>query len=73
MNFFTWSREDNDLIVPENQFNRDLKNWWGPLQSGKSHAQNLNNKGNIEDKLSKYAVYVKFNGIPREVNTETPI
>ena len=33
MNCFTWSKEENDLIVPGDQYNEEFKNWRGPINN----------------------------------------
>ena len=35
MNCFTWSKEDNGWIVPEDQYNDEFNNWRGPIHNGK--------------------------------------
>ena len=64
MNFFTWSKENNDKIVPEDQYNEEFKNWRGPTNNGQLRSQTLKEKIKIEETCSKYAGYAKFNGIP---------
>ena len=41
MDYFTWSKEDNDWIFPEDQYNEEFKNWRGPIHNGKFHSQTL--------------------------------
>ena len=31
MNCFTWYKENNDWIVPEDQYDEEFKNWRGPI------------------------------------------
>ena len=66
MNCFAWSKENNDWIVPENQYNEEFKNWRGPIHNGQFRSQTLEENIKTEDKLSKYAGSTKFNVIPRE-------
>ena len=33
MNCFTWSKQNNDWIVPEDQYDEEFKNWRGPLHN----------------------------------------
>ena len=73
MNCFTWSKEENDWIVPEDQYNEDLKNWKGTIHNGQFRSQTLKEKRKTEDTCSKYAGSAKFNGIPREGNPAIPI
>ena len=35
MNGFSWSKVNNDWIVPEDQYDDELKNWRGPIHNGK--------------------------------------
>ena len=65
MNCFTWSKENNDWIVPEDQYDEEFKNWRGPIHNGQFSSQNLKEKLKTEETCSKYAGYAKFNGIPR--------
>ena len=44
MNCFTWSKEDNDWIVPGDQYNEEFKNWRGPINNGQSRSQTLKEK-----------------------------
>ena len=68
MNCFTWSKEKNDWIVPEDQYDEEFKNWRRPIHNGQFCSQTLKEKRKTEDTCSKYSVSAKFNGIPREVN-----
>ena len=34
MNCFTWSKDNNYWIVPEDHYNKELKNWLGPIHNG---------------------------------------
>ena len=65
MNSFTWSKENNDWIVPEDQYDEEFKNWRGPIHTGQFRSQTLKEKLKTEGKCSKYAGSAKFNGIPR--------
>ena len=73
MNWFTWYKEDIDWIVPEGHYNKGFKNLWQPIDNGQFWLQNLKEKRKIEETYTKYLVSAKFNGIPREGNTEIPI
>ena len=73
MNRFTWYKENNDWIVPEDQYDEEFKNWRGTIHNGQFHSQNLKEKRKTEETCSKYAGSVKFNGIPREGKPEIPI
>ena len=65
MNCFTWSKEDNDWIVPVYQYYQEFKNWRGPIHNGQFRSQTLKKKRNTEETCSKYAGSAKFNGIHR--------
>ena len=65
MNCFTWSKENDDWIVPEDQYNGELKKWRGPIHNGQFSSHTIKEKRNTEDTCSKYAGYAKFNGITR--------
>ena len=39
MNFFTWSKENNDWIVPEDQYDEEFKNWREPIHNGQFRSQ----------------------------------
>ena len=41
INCFTWSKEDNDLIEPGDQYNEEFKNWRGPIHNGQFRSQTL--------------------------------
>ena len=66
MNFFTWSKVNNDWIDPVYQYNEELNNWRGPIHNGQFRSQTLKEKRKTEETCSKYAKSAKFNGIPRE-------
>ena len=68
LNYFTWSKEENDWLVIGYHYNEDFKNWRGPIHNGQFRLQNLKKKRKIERISSKYSGSVKFNGIIREVN-----
>ena len=34
MNCFSWSKDNNDWIVPEDQYDEEFKNWRGPIHNG---------------------------------------
>ena len=38
MNCFTWSKEENDWIFSGDQYNKEFKNWKGPIHNGKFHS-----------------------------------
>ena len=44
MNGFTWSKENNDWIVPEYQYDEEFKNWRGPIHNGQFRPQTLKEK-----------------------------
>ena len=73
LNCFTWSKEENDWIIPEDHYNKAFKNWQGPIHNGKFRLHTLKEKRNTEETYTKYACSINFNGIPREVNPEIPI
>ena len=73
MNEFTWSKKNNDWIVPGDQYNEEFKNWRGPIHNGKFCSQNLKEKRNTEETCYKYEGSAKFNGIPREGKPAIPI
>ena len=72
MNCFTWYKENNDWIVPEEQYDDELKNWRGPIHNGQFCSKNLKGKLNTEEKCYKYAGSVKLNYIPREGSQQYP-
>ena len=41
INLFTWSRKDNDLVVPGDQYNKKSKNWQIPFHNGQFRDQDL--------------------------------
>ena len=65
INCFTWSRDKNDWIVPEDKYDEEFKNWRGHIHNGQFHSQNLKEKRNTDQTCSKYASSAKFNGINR--------
>ena len=73
MNYFTWSKEKNDWVVPGDQYNEGFKRWRGPIHNGQFFSQTLKEKRKSEEKFSKYAVSAKFNEIPREGKPSIPI
>ena len=73
MNHFTWSKYNNDSIVPEYQYDEEFKNCRGPIHNGEFISQTLKEKRKTEATFSKYAGSTKFNGIPRERNQAIPI
>ena len=42
MNCFTWSKEENDWIVPVHQYDEAFKNLRGPIHNGQFRSQTLN-------------------------------
>ena len=40
-NCFTWSKDNNDWIFPEDQYDEEFKNWRGPIHNGQFHSQTL--------------------------------
>ena len=73
MNCFTCSKEYNDWIVPGYQYNKDVKNWRGPIHNGQFRSQTLKEKRKTEEICSKYAGSAKFNVISREGKPAIPI
>ena len=73
MNFFAWSKENNDWIVPDDQYNEEFKNWRGPIHNGQFCSQTLKEKRKTKETCSKYTGSAKFNEIPREGNPTIPI
>ena len=60
MNGFTSSKEDNDWIVSEYQYNEEFNNWVGPKNNGQFRSNTLKDKRNTEETCSKYAGSTKF-------------
>ena len=54
------SKVNNDWIVPDDQYDKELNNWRVPIHDGQFRSQNLKEKINTEDKCSKYAGSSKF-------------
>ena len=73
MNSFTWSTEENDWIVLGDHYNGDFNNWIEPINNGQFRQNNLKETIKTEEKSSKYAGSVKFDGIPREEKPKIPI
>ena len=73
MNWFTWSKENDDWIVPEDQYNEEFKKWRGPIHNGQFRSQTLKEKRKTEYKWSNYSVSAKFNGITRKGKIAIPI
>ena len=73
MNGLTWSKEENDWIVPGNKYNGESENWQRPIHNGQFSLHNLKEKRNKEETCTKYSGYAKFNGIPREEKAGIPI
>ena len=64
---------NNDWIVIEDQYDKEFKNWRGPIHNGQFRSQTFKEKRKTEDTCSKYACSAKFNGIPRERKPAIPI
>ena len=73
MIFFTLSKENNDWIVPELQYNEEFKNCRGPIHNGQFLSQTIKQNRNTEETCYKYTGSDKLNGIPREGKRTTPI
>ena len=73
MNRFIWSKDNDDWIVPEDQYDEEFKNWRGPIHNGQFHSQTIKEKQKTKEACSKYSGSAKLNGIPREVNPAIPI
>ena len=73
MNFFTCSKENNEWIVPEDQYDDEFKNWRGPIHKFQFCSQTLKEKRKKEETLFKYVGSAKFNGIPIKVKPSIPI
>ena len=65
MIFFTGLKDNDDWIVPEDQYNEEFKNWRGPIHNGQFRSHNLKDKRKTEETCSKYSGSAKLNGIPR--------
>ena len=50
MNCITSSKEKNDWIVPEDQYDEEFKNWRGPINNGQFRSKTLKGKRNTYDK-----------------------
>ena len=59
MNCFTWSKEYNNWIIPEDQYNEEFKNCRGTINNGQIHSQTLKQNRKTEETLSKYAGYLQ--------------
>ena len=44
MNCFTWYKEENDWIVPEDNYNEEFNNWRGPIHNGQFRSHTLKEK-----------------------------
>ena len=73
MNSFTWSKEENDWIFLQNQYNEDFNNWKGPIKNGQFRQKNIKEMRKTEETFSQYVGPVKFNEIPLEGNPAIPI
>ena len=69
MNCFLCSKKETDWIVPEVLYNKEFKNWRGPIHNGKFRLQTFNENSNTEYTCTNYTGSLKFNGITREVMT----
>ena len=49
MNCFTWSKVNDDWIVPEDQYDEEFKNWRGRIHNGQCSSQNLKDKRKTEE------------------------
>ena len=70
---FILAKENDDWIVPEDQYNEEFKNWRGTIHNVQFRSQTLKEKRKIEKTCSKYAGSTKLKGIPREGKPEIPI
>ena len=73
MNCFLWFKNDTYWIISGDLYNKELKNWLGPIHNGPFHPQTLNEKRKTEEICTNYSGSSKFNGIPRELNPEIRI
>ena len=73
MNCFNWSKQNNDWIVPEYQYDEEFKNWRGPMHNSRFCSQTLKGKIKKKETCYNYAGSAKFNGIPIEENPVIPI
>ena len=53
MNCFTWSKVNNNWIVPEDQYYEEFKNWRGPIHNGQFRSQTLKEKRKTKETCSK--------------------
>ena len=65
--------ENDDCIVPEDQYNEEFKNWRGRIHNGQFRSQTFKEKRKTEDTCSKYAGSSNFNGISRKRKPAIPI
>ena len=73
MNWFTWSKEENDWVVSEYHYNEEFKNWQGPIHNDQLLLHTLKENRKKEQTYTEYAGSAKFIGITREVNPAIPI
>ena len=66
MNCFTWSKDKNNWIVTEDQYDEEFKNWRRPIHNGQLFSHTLKDKIKTEETCYKYVGSAIFNGIPRE-------
>ena len=50
INCFTWSKQKDDCIVPEDQYDEEFKNWRGPIHNGQFCSKTLKEKQKTEEK-----------------------
>ena len=66
-------KENDDCIVPEDQYYEEFKNWIEPIHNGQFCSQTLKEKRKIEATCSNYAGSAKFIGVTRKVYPKIPI
>ena len=49
INCFTWSKENNDWIVPEDQYDEESKNWQVPIHNSQFRSHTLKEKRKTEE------------------------
>ena len=72
MHCFSWSKEENYCILPGDQYNEEFNNWSETIDNSQFQSHSIKDKINTKAICTKYSGFVKFNGISREVNPETP-
>ena len=68
INWFSCSKKDNDWILPEGLYNKELKNFQVPIHNGSFLSQTFKENSNTEDTCTNYSGSDKFNVITREGN-----